>query len=496
MDCFESPPRPTKRVASPVSVTNKVSAKRRRVSLASVDFARELKFDHNDAKEQGPTTVADRFISRRPRSSLPLNTTPRTNRIAKSFDLADDRVLTFADAQASSSNYKLNITNQINMVMHNSASQLYAQHPVLRPTSVTSNLATHKQSIMALDTPGIPVDTFANPISWSHHNCIAVTCNDGVYYQNLDTKIVRRLATPHRISNPANSVLSLQWAGKDRENLLAIGTTGGELQVWEAWKECSKMNMMVEEWEHAESARVTGLSWNGPLLTVGRAGGTIDLYDIRDKDKVRSIDGHKSTVAGVTWNPDGKFLACGDKSGVVHIWDARASKDLWSDVGKRSSKIRHRGPVKALAWCPWDTNLLATGSTFPEGKIRVFNATNLSSPPTPVSTLSLNTSILSLHWSPHCRELLSTQGSSFEPPKSLIAPRGGIEPSPSEVREAWRSEMIVRKSACTNSILVHAYPGWKRLLTIPCAHPGVVAHSCLSPDGTKIFTGLRHSRRR
>lgn len=52
--------------------------------------------------------------------------------------------------------------------------------------------------------------------------------------------------------------------------------------------------------------------------------------------------------------------------------------------------------------------------------------------------------------------------------------------------------MVVRKSALTNSIVVHAYPSWKRLLTIPGAHPGVIAHSCLSPDGTKVFTACAY----
>lgn len=39
----------------------------------------------------------------------------------------------------------------------------------------------------------------------------------------------------------------------------------------------------------------------------------------------------------------------------------------------------------------------------------------------------------------------------------------------------------------TNSMTVHSYPSCKRLLSVT-AHIGPVGHSCLSPDGTKLFT--------
>lgn len=48
MNCTESPKRAAnKRPASPASVTNKFSAKRRRISLASTDFSHELDFEQD-----------------------------------------------------------------------------------------------------------------------------------------------------------------------------------------------------------------------------------------------------------------------------------------------------------------------------------------------------------------------------------------------------------------------------------------------------------------
>jgi len=42
-------------------------------------------------------------------------------------------------------------------------------------------------------------------------------------------------------------------------------------------------------------------------------------------------------------------------------------------------------------------------------------------------------------------------------------------------------------SPMTNSVTVHAYPSCKKLVSVP-AHMEVVSHSCLSPDGTSVFT--------
>src|ERR1700722_20002477 len=116
-------------------------------------------------------------------------------------------------------------------------------------------------------------------------------------------------------------------------------------------------------------------------------------------------------------------------------------------------------------------DLLATGSGFPEGSIRVWSSNNFAFSgdsrlfvPTPVHTISLNTSVTSLQWSPHSKELLSTHGPSWlsPPPPRLTSPV---------------------KTTLTNSITVHSYPGLKRLVSVT-AHSGPIVKSCLSPDGT------------
>ena len=78
----------------------------------------------------------------------------------------------------------------------------------------------------------------------------------------------------------------------------------------------------------------------------------------------------------------------------------------------------------------------------------------------------MRTAITSLHWSPHCKELLSTHGDSWQDGV------GGLKKHSTEF---------------SNSITVHSYPSYNRLLSLT-AHTSAIGHSCLSPDGTKIFT--------
>ena len=39
--------------------------------------------------------------------------------------------------------------------------------------------------------------------------------------------------------------------------------------------------------------------------------------------------------------------------------------NIWNENGTKAHTLNeHQGAVKALAWCPWQSNLLATGGEF------------------------------------------------------------------------------------------------------------------------------------
>lgn len=82
-----------------------------------------------------------------------------------------------------------------------------------------------------------------------------------------------------------------------------------------------------------------------------------------------------------------------------------------------------------------------------------------------MKTLALYASVTSLHWSPHCKELLSTHGTHWDPS--------------SAADEAHQP--------LTAAIAVHAWPSGRCVAAVR-AHRAPIGGSCLSPDGTHVFT--------
>ncbi|KAF9555723.1 WD40 repeat-like protein [Agrocybe pediades] len=511
-DCvFETPLASQSRKRIHGSVTNFGSHKRRRVSTASVDLGTELDLNNTAGPSAPAPTSADRFISSRPKLFLPLEITPRTRRISKQFGLIDDRVLNFKDDTdifTTTLQEDSNPNTSTVSLIRRSASSLFNTLPTLRPTSVTENLNKRRHCLMVLDSPGVSLDPDAFAISWSLRNLIAVACKDDVYYQNLETRSVSQLCSASSLPGKLGVI---QWGDEKHDNYLALGMSKGTVQMWDAG--AGGKGTAIHTWNPRKDGGARSLAWNHDLLTIGMGNGDIVLTDIRSARNTEVIEKHKAHVLGLQWSADHNYLASSDKSGAIHIWDRRVGKSLL-DFGQPITKMRHKAPVKALAWCPWKPDLLATGSTAPEGKIKIWS-TSLMSPqlPEPTHTIPLNTTVLSLHWSPHCKELLSTHGPSFMP---LLSTRHRSLPSSSNTATTSRpgtptndtrtnnpnptnpdinnnnnnntTKLTYTKTPLTNSITVHEYPSCKRLMTLTNAHNSHITHSCLSPNGESIFT--------
>ena len=386
-------------------------------------------------------------------------------RIANVFGLADDRILSYNDRAFRTPESKPFQSLRSNVM------QLFQQPKAIPPVSSLANLGVNKQFVLALDAPGVPSDLLSFPLSWSTSNKIAVACGCDVYYQDLDTREITHLC------NTDPPIRVIDWAKQD-SNVLALGAERGTLHLWDATD-----STLVRDWSDEKRIGVYSFSWHDEVLAVGERPGSIGLYDVRVPQTIAKLGGHKVPVYALEWSPDGKYLASGDASGVVQIWDAAACKSL-GEGSKKGGRMKHGALVKvistsfphrsrihrkfqALAWCPWKPELLATGTLSPDGMIRVWNTLEtIDKSTSPTHTIPMRTAITSLHWSPHCKELLSTHGDSWQDGTS------GLKKHPTEV---------------SNSITVHSYPSYSRLLSLT-AHTSGIGHSCLSPDGTKIFT--------
>lgn len=358
------PPSHRKRTISFPSTIKMSSAKRRRKSIVSVELTNELRpipieytsqidsvsFLYALVNPSLPTlikhfltsfpTQPDRFVPLRPKTAVPLNVTPRTNRISRQFGLMDDRVLNFKENE----NPSLSGSGEVKMMgmLRRSASSLFHAPPSLHPVSVTENLLKSKQCLLTLDGPGISGDPFAFPISWSKTNLITVACQNEIFYQNLDTRAVTLLCQIDEASLGQTRVI--EWAGDGWENLLASGTTTGNVLIWDV----NRNEAARSVWSSScEPVPVGAFSWHGALLAGGFHNGVIIMFDVREKERGLPAAGHKGEVLAVKWSPDGNCLASSDEHGSVYIWDMKAGKSR-TEVGPQGHRMRHSAPVKVL----------------------------------------------------------------------------------------------------------------------------------------------------
>lgn len=281
-----------------------------------------------------------------------------------------------------------------------------------------------------LDAPGLLDDYYLNLLDWSSGNQVAIGLERNVYVWSADSGTVSCL-----LEAPSDTyVSSVKWSGDGAYVGVGLGT--GEVQIWDV-EEGTKLRSMF-----GHDSRVGVMGWSKHTLSTGARSGLVFNHDVRiAQHKVAELVSHTSEVCGLEWRPDGAQLATGGNDNLVNIWDARSLS------APKFTKTNHRAAVKALSWCPWQLNLLATGGGSYDRHIHFWNTT------TGARTNSIDTGsqVTSLRWSNHYREIVSSSGFP------------------------------------DNSLSIWSYPTLVRNVEIP-AHETRVLHSCLSPDGQLLAT--------
>lgn len=281
-----------------------------------------------------------------------------------------------------------------------------------------------------LDAPGLVDDYYLNLLDWSSGNQVAIGLERNVYVWSADSGSVNSLLE----CSADTYISSVKWSGDGA--YVGVGLGSGEVQIWDV-EEGTKLRSMF-----GHDTRVGVMGWNKHLLSTGARSGLVFNHDVRVANhKVAELVSHVGEVCGLEWRADGAQLATGGNDNLVSIWDARSLN------APKFSKTNHRAAVKALSWCPWQPNLLATGGGSHDRHIHFWNTT------TGARTNSIDTGsqVTSLQWSTHHKEIASCSGFP------------------------------------DNSISIWSYPTLVKHTEIP-AHESRVLHSCLSPDGQMMAT--------
>jgi len=226
-----------------------------------------------------------------------------------------------------------------------------------------------------LDAPDLMDDYYLNLLHWGQNNVIAVALNSAVYLWHADDGRIDNLVN---LEGPDSYVTSVQWAAQD--NTLAVGTNNNTVELWDA----AALRKVRELPGH--SSRVSSLSWNGShmpnLLSSGARDSLVLHHDVRAQRNVTAkCVGHTQEICGLAWSPDGLTLASGGNENRLCIWDVSMSgqypsgrtqpQSATAPVTPRCIIEDHNAAVKAVSWCPWQRNILASGGGKLPGKRRM-----------------------------------------------------------------------------------------------------------------------------
>lgn len=249
--------------------------------------------------------------------------------------------------------------------------------------------------VRILDAPDLLDDYYLNLLSWSSSDVLAVALGQCVYLWNAKSGDITELLS----LEGEDYVSSVSWTASGTH--LAVGTAGGETQFWDS-AVCTQLRTM-----NGHSARVGSLAWNEHVVTSGSRDTTAVHHDLRaQRHAVGTLRGHSQEVCGLSWSPDGSTLASGSNDNTCCLWDASVGQGRFSTASPRFTLTEHQAAVKALAWCPFERNTLATGGGTADRCIKTWNTQTGSL----LNSVDTGSQVLSLLWSKTEKELLSSHG--------------------------------------------------------------------------------------
>nr|XP_020451556.1 cell division cycle protein 20 homolog [Monopterus albus] len=277
----------------------------------------------------------------------------------------------------------------------NNLKVLYSQ--VTTPASIKKTRYISSTPDRILDAPELRNDFYLNLFDWSSQNMIAVALYNSVYLWDASRGDITLLMT---MACNEDYICSLSWTAEG--SYLAVGTSDCKVQLWDVERQ-KRLRSMT-----SHTARVCSLSWNDHILSSGSRSGHIHHHDVRVADHhIFTLTGHSQEVCGLKWSPDGRYLASGGNDNLVCVW----SRVQEGSGGSSSNQVvhcwsEHQGAVKALAWCPWQPNILASGGGTSDRHIRIWNVNSGSC----ISSHDTQSQISSLVFAPNYKELVSAHG--------------------------------------------------------------------------------------
>ena len=249
-----------------------------------------------------------------------------------------------------------------------------------------------------LDAPNMSDDYYLNLLDWSSSNVLAVALGGEVYLWDAATGTIDLLC---ELSTPGDAVTSVQWMADGAHVAIGTNSAGSDILLWDVQHKKQKRVLRGHE------ARVSALAWNGAVLSSAGRDTVILHHDVRQKQAVvgAARGAHVQEICGLRWNAEGTQLASGGNDNLACIWDLSSS----AQQQPRHVLSDACAAVKALAWCPFQRNTLATGAGTADRHIRFYNSQTGAL----LNSIDTQSQVTSLQWAQTGeRELLSSHGFS------------------------------------------------------------------------------------
>ncbi|MBC8063530.1 MAG: hypothetical protein H7Y17_01770, partial [Chlorobia bacterium] len=94
---------------------------------------------------------------------------------------------------------------------------------------------------------------------------------------------------------------------------------------------------------------------SGSHLAVTLEDKSVRIIDAKTFQTIRTFQGHPQTAYAVAWSDDGSFIASGDESARIFIWDARTGKQVKMIYGE------HQRGIQKLSFNHPRSLLMSTG---------------------------------------------------------------------------------------------------------------------------------------
>ena len=308
---------------------------------------------------------------------------------------------------------------------------------------------------VSLHAPDTVDDFYSTPMAWSCTGTLAVTQGDIVNLAHpfsAGEKHVLTIAMRGSDVSGADAadvpMTAVAWSA-DGSRLL-IGTAAAEACILDAERDYPQLRCVSDPPEGPIYALAASPVCGSVIAAASRR--SVRLLDVRAPDPVAArMTHHDAMACSVAWSRDGSTLATGGNDNAAFLWDARR--------GNREL-CRHRAAAKALAWCPWDADVIATGGGFRDGEVSFWRASTGRRLRPPTRTEQQVTSIV---WSPSGHDEVAV---TFGPSWVAGKPTGGFG--------IWCWKGLSESSAAACDSISPSPEGGRVLQAVP------------SPDGTHV----------